>query len=366
MNNSKKLKTKKVKKDRLIEQKPITKISKPWIITSAVLVVILVAALLFDQLYESTLLKINGKKYTLSDLSYYFYTVESQYDYYDQMFGGGGAYWDMTYDDTTGATVRDQAKNDAIESVKYNEILYKEATAEGYSLTEEEKTTINENVDSLLKDQLSDTVIRKNDFTDKYLTDIISKTTLVSRYRQDKIDALDIDDEAIKEGIKYEDYRQYDIEYLFIPTQTTDADGNTVDLTDEEKSTAYDKLNSYYETAKTTEDWSTLLPDDEEDVTYQSTNFIESGSTYSEDFEKMMMAMENDAVSEIYEAENGYYIIRMVNNNSSESYDNAVEDAITTKENEEFQKVYDDIAAKYDVTTNEKAIEKLTMGSLTL
>lgn len=366
VNNSKHLKTKKEHKDRLIEQKPITKMSKPWLIASAVLIVVLIAALLFDEFYESTLITIDGKKYQMSDMTYYFYTVETQFDYYDQMFGGGGAYWDMSFDEASGTTMRDQAKQEAIDSVKYTEILYKEAIDEGYSLTEEEKETISGNVDTMLNEQLSPTVISRNNFSKAYLTEVLGKSTLVERYRQDKIDALDIDDEAIKAGIKFEDYRQYDIEYLYVSTKTTDEDGNYVDVSEEEKTAAYDKISGVFEAAKTTEDWSTLVPDDETQLTYQETNFVESGTTYSEEFEAMMMAMENGAVSEIYEDESGYYIVRMINNNSSESYDTAVEEAITSKENEEFNTIYEGILKQHKVKTNDKAIKKLKMGSLTI
>lgn len=365
MNNSKKLKTKKVKKDRLLEQKPITKISKPWLILSAVLIVILIIGLLFDEFYESTLMTVDGEKYKMSDLSYYFYTVEYQYDYYDQMFGGNGAYWNMSYDEESGATIRDLAKTEAMEVALYTELLYKEATAEGYTLTVEEKETVSTNAANLMG-QLSDSIKRKSNFTEKYLTNVLSKSKLVERFRKDKIDALDIDDEAIKAGIKYEDYRQYDIEYLYVSTTTTDEDGNSVALSDEEKKAAYDKLNSYYESAKTTEDWSKLLPEEEEEVSYRDTNFVESETTYSEDFETMMMAMGNGAISEIYEEEDGYYIVRMVNNNSSESYDTAVKDAITTAENEAFDKVYEQIKEKHEYKMNDRAIKSLKMGSITI
>lgn len=366
VNNSKKLQTKKVKKDHLIDQKPITKMSKAWIIVSAVLIVILAGAMLFDQLYESTLLTINGDKYKMNKLSYYFYTVESQYNYYDQMFGGNGTYWNMVYDEKTGATVRDQAKAEAVDAAFYNEILYRQATSEGYTLTSEEKATVATNVDTLLKDQIPAAVIKKNNFTKKYLTNIMDKTALVARYRQDKIDAQNIDDAAIKAGVKYDDYRQYDIEYINISTQTTDADNKTVDMTAEQKKAAYDKISGIYESAKTTTDWSKLIPATDADLTYKSTNFVASGNTFSEDFEKMMMGMENGAISDIYEDTTGYYIVRMVNNNSSESYDNAVKQAISTAENDAFTKIYNDIKTKYKTTTNEKALKSLTMGSVTL
>lgn len=366
MNNSKKLKTKKVKKDRLVENKPITKISLPWIIVSAVLIVVLIVALLFDQLYERTIMTIDGKDYKMSDVGYYFYNVESTYDYYDQMFGGGGAYWDMVANDETGETIRDQAKNEAVENVLYNEILYKQAVSEGYTLSDDEKTTVASDVNTLLTSTFTSSQITKSKFTEKNLTDALEKIALVRRFRTDKIDSFDIDDAAITATINRDDYKQYDIETIFAGTKKTDESGNSVAMTDEEKQAAYDKLNSYYETAKTTEDWSTLIPTDETAVTYSDTNFLENNSTYPEDMTTMMVAMNNGDISDIYETEDGYYVVRMKDNNSSESYDNAVESAITQAENEKFDEYYNGIKAEHEYSLNQKALDSMTMGSITL
>lgn len=357
MNNSKKLKTKKVKKDRLIEQKPITKISKPWIITSLVLVLILVGALLFDQLYKRVYLTIDGKEYTFQDLSYYFYIMEAQFGSYDMT---------ASYDGTSDFTVGDYVKQRVFDLATYNEVLYKEAVEEGYALTEEEKETVQTNVDLLFEQSLSKAVIKKNKFTKEYISDIMSKSTLIERYRQDKIDEMGIDKEAIRAGINFEDYRQYDFEYLFISTKTTDDKGNTVAMDEAQKKVAYEKINAYYEKAKTTEDWSTLLPEAEKEVRYSTSNFIESDNFYSEDFEAIIMALENGDVSEIYPDEAGYYIVRMVDNNSDERYESQVESAISDKESELFNTVLSKILSEHDVNTNNKAIKRLQVGSLTL
>jgi foldase protein PrsA len=337
---------------------------KYLIISSIIMVIVLVGALLFDQLYEPTVLKIDGDKYHMNDLSYYFYTTESQYAYYNQLFGG--SYWDMSYDESTGATMRDAAKQEAIDSAIYTEILYKEALSENYTLTAEEKDKVTTDVDALLNQTLSKAVIEKNDFTKNYLTDFLSKTTLVDRYRQDKIDALDIDDAAIKADYKPEDYRQYDIEYLYVSTKTTDDDGNTVDLSAEDKTAALDKLKGVYEAAKTTKDWSTLVPEGEESLKYKKDNFIESETTFDEKFETMMMSMQNDSISEVYEADGAYYIVRMLNNNSSERYDSTVEEAITDKENAGFSDLYKEISAKHEYSINEGYLKSITMGNITL
>lgn len=369
MNNSKKLQTKKVKKSRLIEQKPITKISLPWIIASAVLVLALIVAMLFDQLYAPALVKVDGKKYTVYDLAYYLYSVESNYEYYDSMFGGNGAYWDMTYDESTGATMRDAAKEEAIQSAIGIEILYNQAISENYTLTDEEKENISTQVDSVWSNQLTASVISKNRFTKAKLTDIIGKTTLADRYRNDRIAALNIDEEAIKAEINYEDYRQYDVDYLFISTKTTNDDGESVDMTEDEKKAAFDKITEVLDQVATTEDWSTLVPEDETELTYSDDyGFTKSTGTFSDDLKSVIMAMNNGDVSDILEdPDKGYYIVKMVNNNSTESYDTEVENAITDEENEQFNTLYqEEILPNHSYTIYENALKRYTMGSITL
>ncbi|MBH1941705.1 hypothetical protein I5677_12455 [Mobilitalea sibirica] len=339
--------------------------SKIWISISIVLAVLLFGAVLFDQLYKATIITIDEDKYSMDDLSYYFYNVETRYDYYNQMFGG--TYWDMSYDEASGTTMRDIAKQEAVETALYNEIMYREAVAAGYALTSEETEIIANDVESMRNGLLTDRQIRENGFTKDYLTEVIGKATLANRYRTDIIETLEVDDEAIKAGISPEDYRQYDIEYLFISTQTTDEQGNTVDLSEDEKTAAYEKIKIISAKANETQDWSSLIPEGEEEIIHRKDYFLESDTKFSEDFEAVMMAMENNTVSDIYEEENGYYVVRMINNNSTESYDREVETAITNAENEAFETHYkENIQNKYNFKINDNALKSIHMGSVTL
>lgn len=359
MNNSKKtLRTQQVKKD-------VKKVNpKVWMITSIVLVVLLVGAILFDQFYKRVVITINGDKYYMDDLTYYFYGVEAQYDYMDQLYGN--AYWDMVVDEETGATYRDYAKEEVISTILYNEILYREAINNNYELTAEETEDINTDVKTMLDDETYVPLVQKNNFTKKYLTEVIGKTTLAKRYRQDVIDSLPIDDEAIKAEINKEDYKQYDIEYLYISTKTTDEEGTTVEMNDEQKKTAYDQLNSYVEKAKQTEDWSTLLPEDESDVKYVENNFVKGDNKFTEDFEETVSALENKEISDILENELGYFLVRMVDNNSQDAYETAVKDAITKAEEDAFAEKYQEILDTYEYEVNDKVMKSLRMGEITL
>lgn len=337
-----------------------------WIIISVVLIVALFGAVLYDRLYKRVILTIEDDKYYIQDLGYYFFNVESEYNYYNQYLGG--SYYDMVADEKTGLTYRDIAKQQAIDTAMYTELMYREAIANNYSLTDEQKETVNTNVNDLLNNTLSKSMAKKNGFTKEYLTDIISKTTLVNTYRLDIIDSLDVDDDEIKAGINKDEYKRHDIEYLFISTKIADEQGEYTDMTQEEKAEALNKIKAIENDAATTEDWSTLIPEDEDELVYYESYYLESDtSKFDAGLTSMMAELDNGEISDIYEAANGYYIVRMINNNSTKSYDEAVLQAISTAETEAYQKYYTEtVMPKYKYDVKEKAVKRLNMGQITL
>lgn len=338
-----------------------------WIVAGAILGLALIIGILFDQFYKSPLVTIDEKKYYLEDLTYQFYNTESTYDYINQMYGG--SYWDMPYNETSSMTVRDYAKLETINNVIYEEVLYNEAVAKGYTLTQEEIDKIDENVNSTLNNMgLSEEIIKKNGFTPEYLKGVFTKNTLASRFKQDVIDAFDINDKEIEAGISYSDYRQYDIEYLYISTVKTNEENYSQEPLDEAaKKDALDKITDLRSKALEAEDWSTLIPEDEDDLKYRKSNFLPSDTYFSEELMNTMLAMENNDITEVVEEEDGYYVIRMINNNSPETYDKTVADAIKEKEEEAFSEEYmDNILPNHTFKLNDKAIGNLRMGRITL
>ena len=338
-----------------------------WIVIASVVGLALIVGVLFDQLYKRPLLTIDGKKYFVEDFTYQFYNVESTNEYINQMYGG--SYWDMPSGDPSGMSVREYSKLETLNNVIYEEILYNEATEQDYTLTQEEIDKIDEDISLLLNEQgLSDELIKKNGFTPDYLKNVLTRNTLASRFKQDIIDTFAVDEEVIKAGISYDEYRQYDIEYLNISTQiTNEEDFSKTPMNEEEKKLALDKITASKNDALNTDDWSTLIAEDEKELIYRESSFMSKDTYFSEDLMNTMMAMENGAISDIIEEEDGYYLVRMVNNNSSEAYDRAVDEAIKAKEEELFSAEYtNNIMPNHSFDLNNNTISNLRMGRITL
>ena len=363
MNKSKKP----IKNKQKVNKKQFTINPKIWIVLGAVLGLVLIVAVLFDQLYKRPLITIDDKDYYLEDMTYQFYTTESYYDYINQIYGG--SYWDMPYSESSTISVRDFTKAQTINNVIYQEILYNEAVSNGYSLTQEESDKIDEEVDTILTDQsLSKKFIKKNGFTSDYLKSVLTKNTLATRFSEDVIESLGIDTESIKADFDYDEYRQYDIEYLYVSTEiTNEEDYTTEPMNEEEREAALDKITSLRRDALKSEDWKALIPENEDQLKYRENNLLPTDTYFPEDFKTTIMAMENMEISDVLETEDGYYVVRMINNNSTETYDKVVEDAITQAEDEAFsEEYYENILPKHSYETHDSAISKLRMGRITL
>lgn len=365
MNVSKKT-IKKPNKKKVNKKSPLNK--KYYIIVGAVIILLLTSLVIFDQFHEKTLFTIEKEKYTLDDLRYYFYSVESEGQKMDETYKSlfQTSYWDMPYDQSTGATMRELAKNQVINMIVEYNILYKEAIKNNYSLTDEDKNQVDEKVNKLLNEDLSDTEITKNKFTKEYLEDVIGRIVLADRFRDETIVSFNIDYDAIKEDISFEEYRQYDTEYFTISKNKTDDEGNNIPLTDDEKTLALDKLNDIYEKAKTNDNWSDLLSEDEKEIKYKTLDFIASDNQLSEDIQDTLIQLDNNEITDVLEDDNNYYIFKMIKNDSTNKYDSVIENENQQAENQAFAEYYENISATYDYDVNFNFIRSMRMGNLTI
>lgn len=346
------------------------------IIVVAVLLVATIGMIIWENLRPIYLLDIDGEKYKQKDVMYEIYEAEQtgsmMANLYTQL-GYADDYWTMSLDES-GATGATNAAAEAREAALMQFILYKEAKEAGYEATEEEKTKASEDAESTLKN-MEDAQKKATGFTKESLTKVYTEYAVTERYKQDQIDELDIDDEAIKAEINYDQYKGYKVEHFYVSTNTTDDAGNTVAMDDAAKKKAYEELETVLKSAEGTDDWSKVIDAEDKDATvsYSSETLTSEelsdaeNPVYSAEIDAAILKMENKGVGEIVEvAEDGYYVFRMVDNNSSEKYDEAVETAITDAENKAFDENYEKMLEKYEIKTYESNWEKLPFGSITI
>ena len=358
----------------------------------ALAVLILVIAVLWENLHPKLIFTINGNKVYLDDMMVDIYMNEATGEYMNQLYqqNYGSSYWDIVNDD--GYTNAELVKDNCIESVMQKYMMYYEAVEAGLTLTDEENTEAEANATQAYE-QLTADVKNKTGLTKQDFVDYNKMSILAGNYKNAWIDSFDIDDAALTAGISKEDFRQYEIQYYYIPYTTTDESGNSVDMDDSQKKTAIAELEASYDDILSLTDFSTYIstsssssadasatPTPAPEVTapegtnikYSSKKFIESDEAgsigFDEELVKTIKAMNNNDISEsVVEDSKGCYIIKMVNNNSTERYETECENVITKAEEERFSEEIDNLEVeKYYIELKDNEWDRVEFGKVTI
>lgn len=358
----------------------------------AVVVLFLIVMVCWENLHPKLIYTVNGEKVYLSDMMFDIYMTESTGEYMNSMYqqNYGSDYWSVENED--GITNAELLKDNTLTSSMQRDMMYKEAGEKGYALTEEETKKAEDDSKSAFT-QLTADVKNKTGLSQAKILDYYKKKTLADRYKKDWIDTFAIDDEAITAGVKKEDFRQYDIQYYYIPYTKADAKGQQVAMTADEKSAAVAELKASYNDIVGLPDFTTYVastdnaaasadtaatpspvpvgptaPPDS-NIKYTSTNFVETDEkTFDPELLTAIKSMKNDDISEdVVEDSKGCYLIKMINNDDTESYITQCQTAISDAENEEFDKQIDNLEVeKYLIEVNDDEWDKVDFGNVTI
>lgn len=343
-------------------------------------VIVLCAGVCYMQLRPRAVLVVsttdeNGtqKKDTvyMKEAVYSIYQVENQYNQYSSIYQQlyGKTYWEMEDVDSKGRNGASAAKKQVMDSLKQREILYMEAQKRGYSLTAEEEKTAEDNVTDTMKN-FTDKQKKLEGLDEKTLKSEFKKNALVEKFRQILIKESGVDEEALKATVNKKDYRQYTLQYYKVSNQETSGE-ETKEVSAEQKQTNLANMQALQEKAKTADDFTKLLDDnDKTGIQYQTENLIKKDlkdSTFlNKKLRKQIMKMDNGQISDIIEGDDGYYLIKMVNNDDSEAYDNQCQSVIDEEETKQFNARYAEFAPNYVTEVQSYWKGRVKLGSYTI
>mgnify|MGYP004458653757 FL=1 len=343
-------------------------------------VIVLCAGVCYMQLRPRAVLVVsttdeNGtqKKDTvyMKEAVYSIYQVENQYNQYSSIYQQlyGKTYWEMEDVDSKGRNGASAAKKQVMDSLKQREILYMEAQKRGYSLTAEEEKTAEDNVADTMKN-FTDKQKSLEGLDEKTLKSEFKKNALAEKFRQILIKESGVDEEALKATVNKKDYRQYTLQYYKVSNQETSGE-ETKEVSAEQKQTNLTNMQALQEKAKTAEDFTKLLDDnDKTGIQYQTENLIKKDlkdSTFlNKKLRKQIMKMDNGQISDIIEGDDGYYLIKMVNNDDSEAYDNQCQSVVNEEETKQFNARYAEFAPNYVTEVQSYWKGRVKLGSYTI
>ena len=281
----------------------------------------------------------------------------------------GTTYWEMENADEDGRNGASAAKKQVMDGLKQKEILYMEAQKLGHTLTDEEKKAADESATKAME-SMTDGQKKLPGLDEETLKEVFAKNALVQKYRQVIISESGIDREALKATVKKEDFRQYTMQYYKVSNKTGSGE-EEVDVTAEQKQTNLNNMKALQEKAKTAEDFTKLL--EEKDTTgiqaVQTQELLEkdmdSSSFLTKKLRKRLIKMSNDQISDVIEGEDGYYLVKMVNNDDSAAYDKECDSVVSAEETKQFNAKYAEIKTRYNTEVQSYWKGRVKLGSYT-
>lgn len=271
-----------------------------------------------------------GEEVTVGEAGLYAIYQQVQYEQFYSMYLGTTVDWSQEYD---GATMEDETKESMLDQFKKMQIVA--AHAEDYSIavSEEEAAKIKEAAQKLVE--------ANNDKAKKalHISQESAEALFETYYLYNKVsDAMVAD---VDTNVTDEEAAQKKMSYVeFSLEGTTDEEGNTVELTEEEKTAVKEKAE---EVAKAT-DLETAV--DGTDYTVSTATFDEESDSLDEEVYTAANKLKVGETSSVIETESAYYVVRLDSEFDQEATDTKKEEIVSQRKTDAFDKLYEEWEAE--------------------
>lgn len=316
---------------------------------------------------SKTIITIGDEKYTLADLMYYVYSEEETGALYSQVYEQfyGTDYWETKIEENDNKTGEKVAKDNIINNVEQDTVLYNEALKAGYSLSDDDKKTAKDNYNDFVSN-LTDEQLAVEGMKDELLT-YFERQVIIDEYKESLLKESKFDADKVTASVSKKDCREYVYEYYSINKEDDDS-GKAFSAKQMKERLADLKQVSKKITAKN--DMESLLTAKQKKYIEYSDDYMveedgEGYGTYKKvNADAIVKGLKNGQVSDIVETEFAYYVFRMNDNNNTEYYDESVDNALNKARDKVYKTAFDAVKKDYNITVNDKVWDKVKIGSL--
>lgn len=285
---------------------------------------------------NKVLFSYDGTDVTLKKAWIYAKMTAAQYEsYYSSYFGENFWTMDMGTDDEGNAiTFEDYVKEQVITQIKQIIVLNNKAEEVKCSLSDDDKKQCEEYAKAFAEDESGKAILAECGATEEDMLEIYEENALASKVQEYMIKETNTevsDDEA----------RKTTISRVVFATTKTDDDGNTVDMTDDEKAQVLATAQKAQEELKGGKSIADIAK--EQEYTNTDETFAAGESEEGEAFEKLLAGMKDgDITQEVQECENGYVIAQLTAYTDADATAENKESIIAERQQEKFTEVYDE------------------------
>lgn len=286
---------------------------------------------------------LNGEEISLGFMNFMAKFQQAVYDGYLGSMYGTSDYWSQDLSGN-GSDMETTVKDQVAENVELLYLLEDHMADYGVELTEDELSAIDEAADKFMSDN-SKAAIEQIGATKEYVKEMLRLDTIQTKMNNAigaEVDTEVSDEEAAQKTFSY---------VRVSKTSTTDADGNTVEYTDEQKEELKNTVSEYAKKAQ--EDFDGAAQ--EAGYTVSTYSYGSDESSFAEDVIAAADKMQNGDISDVLEDDNYYYIIRMDSTFDEQATASKKEEIVSQRKTDHYKEVCDGYKedAKYEVNESE-------------
>lgn len=313
--------------------------------------------------HEKTIaVTVGDTEVSLQKAMFLIYSMEVQGNsyaaYYEAQYGVD--YWEMVYDGE-GHTTRDVFKEETMNALIQYAVLYDCALKNGMVLTAEDTEECNAFVEDL-KTILSAEETERGGFTEKNLRETCEWMMLAEKYYNKMTETLGVTKESVRETINKEDYKEYETEYLYLSTTYYDDEYNICEESADVIETRKAQMQDYYEQIADGASFEELAAVDET-LVHNIRTFLAEGDGAEVNYKAAAVELKVGEVCAPVQTEYGIYVIRMLDDECTKTYEETVAAEYELQSSEVFKAAYEVLLAEYEVSVNEEAWGDIMLGA---
>ena len=230
-----------------------------------------------------------------------------------------------------GKTYEDNVKDSVLDTLQQMYILEDHMEEYGVVLTDEDKSAIQKVAKKFDEgNELSAKELISGD--SEYVERVLTLLTIQKKMT----DAMTKD---VSTEVSDEEAAQKSMQYVNFPYTTTDEEGNSKTLTEEEKSVLKETATAFLEGAKASEDFAAYATEQGQDA--QTATFDSETTSPAAELITAADLLQASGFTDVIETENGLYVAKVTSLLDREATDAKKETIVNTRKSEKFNEIYD-------------------------
>ena len=284
--------------------------------------------------------------------NFYARMQQAQYEtYYAPMMGTTGeALWQQEMEE--GKTYEESTKETLLLNLENLYLIRQHAEEYEVALTEEDTKAIEEVAKKFDEDNALEEKEAVSGYK-KYIEEYLELVTIQSRMDPKM-------KEGVNEDVSDEEAAQKSMKYVYFPYSTTDADGNTKDLTEDEKKELKKTAQTFADTLKVSEtkDIDALAQKGGYEV--KTTTFDSESTAPNADLVKALDALTTEGdVTDVIESDYGIYVGKLTSLLDREATDTEKTNIVAQRKQEQYDSLLADWRKETEITENKKVWNKI-------